>query len=95
VPLQKIDEEMCAAFGVPVHPKNWCGGWYNSVGFRLAIGQSFAVQLAKEEEKLLDEQTKPVVDEIEVEYHQDQITIIKWLDANFISDSWVEIGRSR
>lgn len=34
--LQKVDEEICAHMGVPVHPKTWCFDWHNVIGYELA-----------------------------------------------------------
>ena len=41
-PLAKIDEEICQMLGVDVDPKLYAFGWYDVIGFRLAMGQSFA-----------------------------------------------------
>ena len=42
VPLNTIDEEMCKHFNVPVHPNWYYKEWYNTVGFSLAMGLTFA-----------------------------------------------------
>lgn len=39
--FQAIDEAICAAFGWPVHPKNWAEEWYNVIGIQLAYGRTF------------------------------------------------------
>jgi len=41
VKLTLIDEELCAHLGVEVDENNWVHGWYNSIGFSLAMGKSF------------------------------------------------------
>jgi len=75
VKLTLIDEELCAHLGVEVHPSNWCFGWYDIVGFALAMGKSFA--------------------EIRefCEDYEDLHPIIDYLDANFTTNAWAEIGR--
>jgi len=75
VKLTLIDEELCAHLGVEVDNTHWVHGWYNSIGFSLAMGKSF------------DE-----CREIFKKYIELQI-IIDYLDANFTTDSWAEIGR--
>lgn len=40
-PLQTIDEELCAHFQQPIHPTRYLDGWYDSIGFRLACGDSW------------------------------------------------------
>lgn len=37
----KIDEEICSHMGAEVHPTNWYIGWYDYIGFMLAVGKSF------------------------------------------------------
>lgn len=37
-PLAKIDEKICAHLGVEVHPVHYAEGWYDTIGFQLAIG---------------------------------------------------------
>lgn len=36
--LAAVDEGICALFGVPVHPVKYIFGWYDSIGFALAMG---------------------------------------------------------
>ena len=40
-PLVKIDEEICALMGKPVHPKDWCCYWEPVIGLCLACGATF------------------------------------------------------
>ena len=42
VVLQHVDERLCQHFGVPVDPDSWYLGWYDAIGFELAIGWTFA-----------------------------------------------------
>jgi hypothetical protein len=41
VPFQTIDEEICEAFGWPVHPVHYVENWYNIIGIQLAFGRTF------------------------------------------------------
>ena len=40
--LTSVDEAICALLGEPVHELNWCHQWFDSVGFGLAVGRTFA-----------------------------------------------------
>lgn len=42
VVLTEVDEELCRHFGVSIHPYCWYENWYDIIGFRLALGRSFA-----------------------------------------------------
>lgn len=39
--FQRIDEEICAHFGVPVDPRFYYEGWYDSICLFLATGKSY------------------------------------------------------
>lgn len=41
VSLSKVDEEICAHLGVPVHPTMYCYWWYDLIGFGVATGKTF------------------------------------------------------
>jgi hypothetical protein len=41
VPFVTIDEEICAAFEVAPHPYLYFVGWYDDIGFSLAMGKSW------------------------------------------------------
>jgi hypothetical protein len=41
VPLAAIDEEMCRHFESPCHPIYYYANWYDTIGYKLAMGQSF------------------------------------------------------
>lgn len=80
VKLSLIDEELCAAFNEPIHKKDYFCDWYNSIGFRLACGKSFA----------------EIIEEFEgysEEYYVWAIHIAKWLDENFTKNAWAQIGK--
>lgn len=40
VPLNKIDEELCAAFGEPVHETRYFRSWFDIIGFGIAMGNA-------------------------------------------------------
>lgn len=41
MPLVKIDEELCELLGRPVDPQYYVAGWFNTIGFGLATGQTW------------------------------------------------------
>jgi hypothetical protein len=87
VPLQQIDEEMCARFDAPCDERKWYLDWMTGIGFPLSVGKSFAE---------IRETVKDSISEWEVEYGlkggQELLALIDWLEENFTSDCWVEVG---
>lgn len=41
VVFQRVDEELCKHFNVPVDEHRYYCGWYDGIGFRIATGMSF------------------------------------------------------
>lgn len=73
--LIAVDEAICAHLGVEIHPVNYVDGWYDSVGFMLAMGRNWQqIREAGFSGKNLPK-------------------IIDFLEANYISSAWAEIGR--
>lgn len=35
--LNNVDEQICEFLDVPVHPERWCAGWFDSLGFCIAM----------------------------------------------------------
>ena len=86
VPLMKIDEEMCAHFKARVDANRYYGEWYNTIGFSLAMGKTFA-QLHEQAVEL----AKPRPDDdadTDLSYVTMQLRIIEWLMANFDSNAF-------
>lgn len=40
--LQHVDEDLCKHWEVDPHPMHWYFDWHNIIGFRLALGKTFA-----------------------------------------------------
>jgi hypothetical protein len=74
----EIDEEMCAHFGVAVHETSYYCGWYDWIGDRIAVGQSFE----KMREDIRAVTTLSAAD------LQRTLEIIDFLDARFTTDAW-------
>ena len=75
VEFVKIDEALCATFGVPVDPDKWYQDWYDGIGLCLASGATF--------DKIRDvyNEEPPIIEIVE---------IIDWLSARYRADSWHE-----
>jgi hypothetical protein len=76
--LVKVDEEICAHLGREVHPKWWCCGWYDIIGFSLAMGDDFAKIRGWLEAN---------------NFSEDMIKILDYLEANYTASSWYETKR--
>jgi hypothetical protein len=76
VALQKIDDEMREHFKAPPSDSEWFGGWYNAVGFRLALGMSF--------EQILEDARERYPN------GSQGIEIVEWLQEHFVADAWAE-----
>lgn len=37
--LQKVDDDMRRHFGAPADPDRWYKGWYDTIGFAIAMGK--------------------------------------------------------
>ena len=84
--LQAIDDEMRIEFGEEPDKKRWLWGWYNVVGFGLAMGRDWT-QLR---EQFAEDSAE---DEESVEFCCSMLRVIDWLEANFTANAWAERGR--
>ncbi len=89
VALQAIDSELCAAFNEPCDPKEWFHGWYNYIGFLIAMGKTFEWVKA-ECNKIAGEQPS---NDSHLAYWRRMYDIADWLDEHFTADAWAEIGK--
>ena len=81
VVLQELDEELCKHFGVPCDAKRYLGGWYDSIGLSLAMGDTF-------EEIIAYYRTTVVKYHDDAEFKQaysDLIQIAEYIQLHFIS----------
>ena len=76
-----VDDKMRAHFNAPPDPDKYLCGWYDSIGMRLALGQSF------------DEIRAEWFSYNEAEGYDELIDILDWLEANYTPNSWTQIGR--
>jgi hypothetical protein len=86
IALSVIDEEMCQHFKVETDPIKYYLGWFDIIGFKLACGKSF-IQIVASLAKSMSEMPQ---------YKDDYLRLIEialWLDENFTSNAWAEIGK--
>ena len=91
VVLQKVDEEMCAYFGQEVHPKYWYCGWYDAIGFSLAMGKNWQQIRVDLSIYVAEDILKKKWDLMF--WDRRRIEITNWLEENFTYDAWAEIGK--
>lgn len=87
IAFQTIDEAMCQHFGYHTDPVKYHHGWYDYIGFALAMGKDFAWVIAKCDEYAVEDKAP--------EYWGHMKEIAQWLSENFTSSAWVEIGGRR
>lgn len=87
-PFVVIDQEICDHFGVPCDPKHWHHGWYDIIGFLLAMGhdwryihESTAKDIARCEEC-------GDVNGAKWNRHLDEIT--SFLEQRYTTNAWYE-----
>lgn len=86
--LYQLDSELRDKLGYPQEPDEagWLGGWYDRIGFRLALGNSW-----EEIEKDFRE-----VDEKYKDGGLDTLfKVLAYLKDNFTADNWREVGKWR
>ena len=79
VALNTIDRELCQLLDEPEHERHYCHGWFDWIGFNLAMGRDFPMIRATMAKW---GRTDPV-----------DTVILDWFENNFTPDSWVEIGK--
>lgn len=86
VAFQEVDEQICEHFGISAHPKKYVCGWYESIGLRLACGQSFD-EILEEFARTIAEGNPNRAEEI---WLVDIIKIAKFLRDHYDMRSWRE-----
>jgi len=84
--LQHIDDEMRQAFCEEPDEVRWLWGWYDTIGYGLALGRDWA-QLREQfaEDPAESEQTNM--------FRRRMLAVIYWLEANYIPNAWAEVGK--
>jgi hypothetical protein len=85
VVLNRLDEEICALVGDPVHPRSYCRGWFDSIGFDLSMGKKWTQIRAEIVERNADDKRAG--------YYNpdfDLLPILDYLEKNFTVSAWCE-----
>jgi hypothetical protein len=80
VSLRQVDGEICAHFNVP-HTSDFYYSWFDTIGFALTTGSSFADIIRRCHE---DMEASPE----SYRYYERKLEIAEYLDKHFISDRW-------
>ena len=83
--LQAIDDEMRVEFGEEPDAERWLWGWYDTIGFALALGRDW--------DQIRGKYTQDHYASDGGEFAQNTVRVIDWLEANFTANAWVEVGR--
>lgn len=86
--LNSIDEAICIHLGVEVHPQVYCAGWYDYIGFALAMGKDWA-QIRQR----LADTVREFPDEGTTEWAAVMGKILQFLEDNYTADAWATVGR--
>jgi len=77
-----VDNEICAMFDIPVHPVKYAFGWYDLIGFWIAVGKTY-------------DEMRTILAEPGWNYVPELLRIIDWFEKDFENTHWTEIGRRR
>lgn len=92
VPFITIDNEMCAHFGVEPHEKFYFCDWYNTIGFRIALGRKLEDMATIYEDEATDPKNTALTSDA-IKWYESIIKIAEYLSERFTSDAWAEIGK--
>ena len=81
VSLRQVDEEICAHFNISPHPSDYYHSWFDTIGFDLASGRSFAEIIRRCHD---DMEASPQ----SYRYYERKLEIAEYLDKHFIPDRW-------
>jgi hypothetical protein len=86
-----IDEQLCAAFAQPVDDDKYLCDWYNSIGWRVATGNSLDQVRTIFIGYIVEAISKG--DQRQVTGYTDLIALLNWLTQNYTTDSWTTVGK--
>ena len=81
--LQHIDDEMRQAFCEKPDEIRWLWGWYDTIGYGLALGRDWA-QLREQfaEDPAESKRTNM--------FRRRMLAVIYWLETHYVSNAWTE-----
>ena len=81
--MQEIDDLMRIEFGEEPDADRWLWGWYDTIGYGLALGRDWA-QLREKFAEDPDESERINTS------RRRRLAVIDWLEANYIPNAWAE-----
>jgi hypothetical protein len=88
-----IDAELCTHFDVPCDPVHWYLGWYDYVGFALAVGRDW--EYIQDQCKALANEAAGKDDTEGMAYWSQMLKVVEYLERHYVSDAWARIGNPR
>jgi len=90
VVLSALDVEICTLTDQPVHESKYCLGWFDMIGYWLAVGKTWAeIRTMHAEWRRADARGLEGENlEGHNAYHDLLAKVVDWLEANFIVESW-------
>lgn len=93
-PLARIDEAICERFGWAVHPVRYVEGWFDTIGWGIAVrGHRLGSPELRAHVLNYGTDGDGNIDPKYQDWTAKLILILDYLDAHYTSDAWVEIGR--
>lgn len=89
VAFQQVDNAICHNLELPWDEKRYVNGWFDFIGFKLAMGQTFQ-QIADDLQKTIAEDAEGG---IVCEWTVTMLRINHYLMEHYTCNAWVEIGR--
>ena len=81
--LQEIDDEMRQAFCEEPDEVRWLWGWYDTIGFGLAMGRTW--------EQLREQFAEdPAESERTNMFRRRMLAVIYWLETHYVFNAWTE-----
>jgi hypothetical protein len=88
--LNEVDRLMCEHFGFEPDSKQYLCGWFDSIGFYLALGRTFETIRTDYEARLEKSKIKPELPN-DVDFYSSTLAILEWLEANYSPTSGHEM----
>jgi hypothetical protein len=82
----EIDKNLCQHFEQPVDEDKWLCDWYNSIGLRVATGQTLEQVKTTFLEYIIEGTKESNVRKIEG--YNNLVKILDWIAERYTTDSW-------
>lgn len=83
--LESVDRALCQHFELEHSARTWIYGWYDDIGFALAMGKTFEQIINRNQEYLTKEPNSPFS-----EHERMMIRFAAYLNEHYTPDSYVQ-----